>query len=144
MINITIPGNPVSKARPRFATTKNNRVFAYTNERTASYESFVRLTYLQHYPKQQPLTGALCANIKAYFPIPKSATKKARERMLAGEWHTKKVDCDNIAKICLDALNGVAYGDDSQVSRLEVEKAYSETPRVEISLWELENENENK
>ena len=136
-IHITIPGVPQSKARPRFAT-KNNRVFAYTNERTASYESFIKLTYQQHYRGKQPLTGALCANITAYFPIPKSATKKAHESMLAGETqHTKKPDCDNIAKICLDALNGIAYHDDSQVIKLKVEKLYSDEPRAEIILKEL-------
>ena len=55
--------------------------------------------------------------------------------MLSG-WKnpTRKPDTDNIAKICLDALNGVAYDDDSQVTVLLVLKKWSERERVEIVL----------
>jgi Holliday junction resolvase RusA-like endonuclease len=35
-----------------------------------------------------------------------------------------KPDVDNLAKAILDALNGVAYEDDSQVYSLEVQKWY--------------------
>lgn len=42
---------------------------------------------------------------------------------------TGKPDCDNIAKAVLDALNGVAFDDDSQVVTLVVRKY----PRVRIS-----------
>ena len=38
---------------------------------------------------------------------------------------TKKPDVDNVAKSVLDALNGVAWLDDSQVVRLEISKSYS-------------------
>ena len=51
---------------------------------------------------------------------------------------TKKPDCDNIAKICLDALNGLAYVDDSQVVCLSVSKMYAKEPKVVISLFEKE------
>ena len=58
--------------------------------------------------------------------------------MLSGEvGYTKKVDADNLAKSVLDALNGIAYDDDAQVSLLLVYKAYAETARVEVQLKEL-------
>lgn len=45
--------------------------------------------------------------------------------MLAGQIRpTVKPDCDNVSKIILDALNGVAFKDDSQVVGLWVEKWY--------------------
>jgi Holliday junction resolvase RusA-like endonuclease len=50
----------------------------------------------------------------------------------------KKPDLDNIAKICLDALNKLAFDDDSQIVALRVEKHYSEEPRVEIEITERE------
>ena len=56
--------------------------------------------------------------------------------MLNGELRpTKKPDCDNIAKVILDALNGIAYHDDSQVVELVVHKHYAETTRVNVTLW---------
>ena len=53
--------------------------------------------------------------------------------------HTKKIDCDNLAKIILDSLNGIAYEDDKQVVRLYVEKIYGEHPRVEVELKEVQH-----
>ena len=46
----------------------------------------------------------------------------------------KKPDIDNVVKAVLDALNGVAYRDDTQVVELHVRKSYSEKPRVEVSI----------
>ena len=51
--------------------------------------------------------------------------------------HTKRPDCDNLAKSILDALNGIAYDDDSQICSLSVFKFYGDEPRVEISLGEI-------
>ena len=50
---------------------------------------------------------------------------------------SKKPDADNIAKIVLDALNGVAYEDDSQVINLSVQKRYSEEARVFVHIEEF-------
>ena len=59
--------------------------------------------------------------------------------MLNGELlPAKKPDIDNIAKTVLDALNSVAYRDDTQVVELQLRKQYSEKPRVEIYMEELE------
>ena len=59
--------------------------------------------------------------------------------MLAGlEKPTKKPDIDNIGKVVMDALNKIAFDDDSQVIKLLVEKVYGEEPRVEITIGEIE------
>ena len=54
---------------------------------------------------------------------------------------TIKPDCDNIAKIVLDALNGLAYDDDSQVTELEVHKFYGDIGDVFVGLEEIKEEN---
>lgn len=46
----------------------------------------------------------------------------------------KKPDTDNIAKIVLDALNGLAYPDDKQVVELQVLKTYDLDGYVEVEL----------
>lgn len=59
--------------------------------------------------------------------------------MLNGElMPAKKPDIDNIAKAVLDALNSVAYRDDTQIVELQIRKQYSEKPRLEIRMEELE------
>ncbi|WP_332834903.1 RusA family crossover junction endodeoxyribonuclease [Clostridium perfringens] len=48
---------------------------------------------------------------------------------------TKKPDVDNIAKIILDSLNGVAYKDDSQIVDIRIIKKYTEDDeRIEFEL----------
>ena len=47
-------------------------------------------------------------------------------------------DVDNVAKIVCDALNGVAFFDDRQVCKLNIEKYYSEIPKIIVELKNLE------
>lgn len=133
-MNITIPGEPKGKGRHR--TTKQG--ITYTPETTASYENLVKVLYMQEH--QTKLKGELEARIMAYMTIPKSTSKVKRQKMLDGAIRpTKKVDVDNIAKIILDALNGLAYDDDKQIVSLRVEKYYSNEPSVEIEIEQILN-----
>ena len=45
---------------------------------------------------------------------------------------------DNIEKAVLDALNGIAYKDDSRVYRTSCAKYYDAVPRVEVTITEFE------
>ena len=57
--------------------------------------------------------------------------------MLAGDFSpTKKPDIDNIVKIVLDALNKMAFKDDNQITKLEVEKFYSEKEKIFVRIEE--------
>ena len=137
-VKFEVLGVAVGKGRPKFSTV-NGHAVAYTPAKTANYETLVRLSYQQQigsfmFDKDKPLR----AIIRAFFPIPKSASKKKREQMEAGKIrHTKKCDADNIAKACLDALNGIAFYDDSQVCELSISKFYGNTPKVEIIIDEV-------
>ena len=111
---------------------------AYTPEKTVNYENLVKMTFQAAGFKPFEKDAQLRAEITAYFPIPKSTSKKKRAEMQNGYiMHTKKPDADNIAKSILDALNGLAYYDDSQVCELGGCKMYSEEPRAEITIKEL-------
>ena len=134
---ITIPGKPVGKARPRFRGA-GFKVITYTPPATKKYEKEVARIYKQS-------AGVLYTNIPlrvrilAKFPIPESWSKKNKGKDLKGEIKpNKKPDLDNIAKIILDGLNGVAYTDDKQVTSLEIEKVYSDTPCVVVYIAEDE------
>lgn len=134
----TVPGEVVGKQRPKFSTF-NGHAVAYTPQKTVNYENLVKLMYTEQV-EEAPYdkSAQLCAVIQAYFPIPKSTSKKNRELMLGGYLRpTKKPDSDNIAKSVLDALNGIAFYDDSQIVSLEVKKLYSDTPRVQVYIEEL-------
>lgn len=135
LFTFEVLGRPSSKGRPRFSTY-GNYVKTYTPPKTVEYENLVRLSYTQSGGKKW--NGIISANIIAYFPIPKSVSKKKRQAMLYTAYD-KKPDCDNIAKIILDALNGIAYDDDSQVTSLSVSKEYAEDPKVVVTFAMFDN-----
>lgn len=139
MIIFTIPGIPRGKGRTR-ATTRGGFARMYTDAQTASYENLVRLCCAQEMGGA-PCETALQVSISAYFPIPESASKKAKAAMLVGGIpHTKKPDIDNVIKAILDGMNGVVFKDDKQIIRLFGEKYYSDTPRVEVAVTFAEKE----
>ena len=136
-IKFEIPGPPTGKGRPRFARV-GNYTKTYTPEETASYENLVRLMYRTQCHGFRFEDGTqLDMRIYAYFPIPKSASKKKRAKMLSGEIRpTKKPDWDNSGKIIADSLNEIAYKDDSQIVDGMVRKFYGETPKVIVVIKE--------
>ena len=129
-ITFTVPGAPVGKARPRVA-----RFGTYTPETTVLYENLVKVEFVRQCGHCHFAEGPMQMQIDAYYPIPKGTSKKDRAEMLGGELRpTKKPDWDNIGKIISDALNGVAYGDDSRIVDCRVIKQYAEKPCVKVTL----------
>lgn len=115
-------GEPQGKARPRFART-NKGVRTFTPQKTTEYEERVQLAYRQVY-KDEPIQKPVKVYIQAHFSMPKSWSRKKKVESLLHR-PTKKPDVDNIAKAICDALNGVAYKDDSQIVELNVSKYYA-------------------
>ena len=132
-VKFEVYGKPQGKGRPRF--TRNGHT--YTPTTTTIYENNVRRAFLAS--DGVKLKGEVRAVITAYYPIPKSVNKAKKKEMLNGIVNpTKKPDCDNIAKIILDALNKAAYDDDSQIVNLTVNKLYGETPKVVVELTKVD------
>lgn len=133
-ISFTIPGEPTGKARPRITSHGT-----YTPKKTKDYERKVVCAYLAAGEPLPNELGRVWVDIAAYFSIPKSASKAQKEHMRKMEIEPlKKPDADNIAKAVCDALNGIAYKDDAQITRLAVSKHYAEIPRVDVVItrWE--------
>ena len=127
-------GDIVGKARPRM-NTRTGR--AYTPTNTKLYEYSLRQWFIRDYPYFKPIETRVKVTIIAYFGIPKSTSKKKEAEMLQGNISpTKKPDADNIIKIVLDAMNKFAFKDDTQVTKLEIEKKYDKTPRIYIKIEE--------
>lgn len=73
--------------------------------------------------------------IVAYFKPPASVSKKLKKQLIENEiGYMHKPDVDNLVKIIADALNGIAYKDDNQITKLEVIKKYGEEDKVEVEI----------
>ena len=141
---LIIDCEPVGKARPR-VTARGPFAHAYTPKKTKSYENMIKNEYLSKYGYSNKLDGPLEAQINAYFSIPKSSTKTLKKKMLNNQHkHTNKPDIDNVQKAILDALNGIAYNDDSQIVKITGQKFYSDAPRIELKLKEIKHDDSYK
>lgn len=131
-----IPGEPRGKARPRVVRTKAGRSMTYTPDKTVAYEELVRQRFSaaaagRRFAEGEPMQ----LEITAFYTVPKSASRRVqtemfRERRLP----LKKPDLDNIMKIVCDALNGVAYKDDAQITDAALHKRWSAEPEVWVTL----------
>lgn len=135
-------GKPQGKARARtFYNKFAGRVTSFTPQQTVLYENLVKTCFQEANEKTFFNGEPITVQINAYFAVPKSKTKREKTAIDMGEIQpTKKPDADNIAKVICDALNGIAYRDDTQVISLKVRKVYIKTlakdqaERVEVSL----------
>jgi Holliday junction resolvase RusA-like endonuclease len=137
LISFTVFGSPVAQGRPKFARRGKN-VVAYDPEKSLSYKQLVYVAALPYKPVC-PLVCPLCVEITAYIQIPASWSKKKQEEARKGRQKpTGRPDCDNFAKGILDSLKGLMWKDDSQIVELTISKEYSDTPRAEVDIREVE------
>jgi Holliday junction resolvase RusA-like endonuclease len=134
MLMFTIPGAPVGKGRPRIAR-RGRFTSMYTPEKTASYESLVKLAGFEAMAGRELMLGPVSVRMDVCCPIPASWSGKKQEQAATDVIQpTTKPDLDNVTKAIFDGLNGVVWKDDCQVVSMTVEKTYSHAPRVVVSI----------
>ena len=122
-MRLTVYGKPQGKARPRF--TRQGR--AYTPKNTVDYEEQIKQAYIA-------AGGTLISDTAPILICITACFKRAKSNKMDSP--TLKPDADNIAKAVCDALNGIAYKDDKQITRLKVDKVWAEDgiERIEIDV----------
>lgn len=71
--------------------------------------------------------------LEYHMPIPKSYSKKGALK-LEMEPHTNRPDLSNLIKFTEDALEGILWDDDKQISEINAKKVYSKEPKTIIIL----------
>lgn len=136
MIIFTVPGAPQGKGRARVGKTRSGSIVMHTPDKTVIYEravGFIAQCAMTQLSIREPLRSAVSVQISAVFSPAKSLSKLQKSQLL-GTPCTKKPDADNIAKIVCDALNGIVWVDDSQVSELHVTKRYGTEELVQVII----------
>lgn len=113
----TVDGEPVSKQRPRFARSRGR---VYTPGGTVAAEQAVAWSFRQQ--------------VGPYVP-PKEAAYGVYVGFFCGSGQRR--DVDNMTKLVLDALNGVAWVDDVQVSEISAKvQRWQQEPRTEVVIYQ--------
>ena len=115
-----VPGRPKGKGRPRM-NRRTGQV--YTPPATKKYESEVRQAFLRQGGETFGAAPVM-VEVEALFPMPVSWSKRDRAER-DGTFCENKPDLDNITKVALDALNGVAWTDDKTVAVLVAQKRWT-------------------
>ena len=135
MISFTVFGTPVAQGRAKFAVI-GGHARAYDPAKSRNYKQIVRAEAVKVKP-DKPLEGALSLTVKVYREIPKSFSRKKRAQAIEGSLRpTTKPDLSNLVKGIEDALNSIIYRDDAQLVDVDLQKFYSEQPRVEVEIRE--------
>lgn len=121
-----VDGKVRGKGRPRFWNGH-----AVTPQETRDYEELVAMMYRVSGGKTIDIPCRV--KVEAHYKIPSAASRNAKADMLNGLVKcTRKPDIDNVQKIILDGLNGVAYKDDSQVYEISGSKVWDISEYVDV------------
>ncbi len=146
-LRFTVPGEPVGKGRARTVSRKRRNKTTgaletyqatITPEKTEQYELSVKRAARLAIDSRPVMSGPVMLELRIFVSVAASWSRKRREMALAGEiYPTKKPDVSNIQKAVEDAMNGVTYVDDTQITDVHIRKRFSDTPRVEVIITPL-------
>ena len=132
-LSFFVSGIPLAQGRPRFRRA-GKFVQTYDPETSKSWKESVRWQCIEYMKKEKKemIDGAIEAEMVFLLPRPKSLPKKVKH-------HVKKPDMDNLEKSIFDALEGIAYKNDSQICKKSTMKLYeTKIPGVSIILRKLD------
>lgn len=110
LLVVRLEGKPKAKSRPQVRYQKG-KAFGYTPKATRDAEDVITTAAIvQRHLGWKPLDGPVFLFTLFDYPVP----KRSRGEGLYGIPADEKPDGDNLEKLVMDALNNVAYRDDSQ------------------------------
>jgi len=137
-IVLNIPAVPVAQPRQRHGIVAGHvRNFTPTKHPVHAFKASVKHELCKVH-KGAPLTGPLTVQVCFVMPRPGRLNLK-RLKPWPRVPHVQKPDCDNLCKSLFDALNELAWIDDSQVCELLASKCHAsgdEQPHVRVVITE--------
>lgn len=126
---------PVAQGRPRFNSVTKR---AKDPHRSKNFKRAIAILTRFKF-REEPFKKPIKITTRFYRPIPIRTSEKKRELMEKGEILPQtKPDVDNYFKGFTDALNGLIFEDDKQIAEIHAYKFYSDNPRIELEVEEIE------
>lgn len=135
-VRIVVPGVPVAWARAGMSTKFGVQI--YTTPKARKYGQRIKGKAALIMMTREIITGPVSVRIMVTLPIAKSWPKWKRLAAAKNELlPTSKPDLDNYVKVGLDALNGIVYVDDAQVTDMIPTKRYGVEPSLVMIVAEI-------
>jgi len=120
-IHLTIFGPPVPKARARTWRDPKGGYHSKTPTPTAMAEEAFKAAFIGSGQEPIPRGASLVVYLTCYFDRPPSVPKKRR-------YPNVNPDYDNLAKLVTDALQKLAFYNDSEIVHATIRKRYVTYP----------------
>lgn len=143
-ISFEVVGIPVAQGSMKVIPVGRRHAMKPSNEGSlAPWRAAVSHAAREAMGDLPPFAGAVSISMGFYFPRPKShyktkgglPTQELKDH--APQWHSIKPDRDKLERAIGDAMTGIVYRDDSQITDGRVFKMYG-SPRVTIIVDPLE------
>jgi len=127
-INFSVPGQPTPLARARHGKGRTYEAKGMASSKSDVANAYLDAlrSYVADGPPIGPHEGPVTISILSVFLAPKDCWP--------GRECTKRPDLDNLCKLVCDALNGVAYRDDSQIICAILRKQFGEIAETHVSI----------
>ena len=135
MITFTVPGVPQVQGNHRISRTGHTYD---ANKKLAPWRRTVALVAKQamNHQRMEPLTGPVHLTLEFAMPRTKAMRKDPPPPM------TQRPDSSKLTRAIEDALTGIVYQDDSQITHLTVHKRrhlLTEEPHARITITSAES-----
>jgi crossover junction endodeoxyribonuclease RusA len=133
-VKFTVLGEPIPQGSMKAFTPKGWKrpILTSDNKKTKPWRQEVGQMCLECMKGSGPADRKVPMRLMVafYFRRPKSVKPTAAK--------TTKCDLDKLVRAVLDALTGIAYEDDSQVTEIFATKSYGYPARAEITVTEIQ------
>lgn len=130
MYQLVVPGKPNGKQRPRLGRGGH----IYSPEDVDGFASKIQVVARMEHV--ECTTNPVAFDMLVLRAMPKSWSKTKRAAM-ENEAAIGKPDIDNVLKSAMDALTGIAWEDDTQVTHVAMRRLWSQRDEVVLGISEL-------
>lgn len=124
----SVEGTPIPLARHRHSGDHT-----WDSQKQQKYGTGIQL--VNQHEDRPKFQGPIQLDVTFFMPIRKSGYKAPK-----GGYHLIKPDLSNLIKYIEDAATKILFDDDCIISVINAQKRYSEIPRTEFTITELEQD----
>jgi len=135
-MGLLIDIRPVPKGRPK-ARRNGKYIVMYTPSKTRQFEEDFAEKCKGYF--KAPTSSLIKIDITFYLKPAESFSTKKKQALYGKYFDLKNIDIDNLQKSAFDALNKIAYDDDSQIVDVHAVKKYAEQDYIEFEIIEIKD-----